>query len=68
LPRLAPGLIAGGSIGGLVLAIIGIEGWDGALDLSPKMGAFADSTMVAFAIFLAMAATLTYVASRKDEV
>ncbi len=51
------GLIAGGAIAGMVLAIVagGFETFSQGLDLSKSLGAFADSNAAALLIFLALA-------------
>jgi len=60
------GLIAGGSIGGLILAIVGIKGWDSKIDLSDKIGWVAESPVVAFTLFVAMAVALGVTATKEE--
>ena len=58
--------IAGGSIGGLVLAIIGVMRWDDTMDFSSYAGSFGTSAFVAMALFVGMAVALARLATRPD--
>ncbi|HWO89083.1 MAG TPA: oligopeptide transporter, OPT family [Gemmatimonadales bacterium] len=65
----ATGLIAGGSIAGLVVAFMEArrkdhEGW---LDFSDSLGAFATSNLVAVVLFVGMGAFLYWLAKKKIE-
>ena len=60
------GLIAGGSVGGLVLALLGIAGVDKRFDLSSHVGVFGESFGVALVLFAAMAFILGRIAAKRE--
>ncbi len=63
---LSSGLIAGGSIAGILLALLAIaEGWGKALDFSERVPSFANSDGAALVMFLALSAVVFLVGTGK---